>query len=80
MTVDTGLAVPDTYEVGNASGLLTSGFHWWYNARKRGGNMTIAEWHNDTIGGRTVESLKKNGFTAAYFANREDAADSSLNL
>lgn len=31
------------------------------------------EWHNDIIGSKVVEALKKNNFTAAYFKNREEA-------
>ncbi|MGD0153743.1 MAG: lactate utilization protein [Thermacetogeniaceae bacterium] len=35
--------------------------------------MTIAEWHDATIGGRVVEALKKNGFEAVYFPHRQEA-------
>ena len=35
--------------------------------------MTIEEWHEAAIGGRVVEALKKNGFEAVYFPQRQDA-------
>ena len=35
--------------------------------------MTVEEWHDAAIGGRVVEALKKNGFEAVYFPQREDA-------
>ena len=37
-------------------------------------------WHNEIIGKRTVESLKKNGFQAAYFSDKEEAAQYVLSL
>ncbi len=35
--------------------------------------MNVEEWHDAAIGGRVVEALKKNGFEAVYFPQREDA-------
>lgn len=35
--------------------------------------MSVQSWHNDTLGNRVVQSLKKNFFDAIYFPNREEA-------
>lgn len=35
----------------------------------------IHNWHNETIGLKTVETLKKNGFSAIYFQNGEEASE-----
>ena len=35
----------------------------------------IHNWHNETIGLKAVEALKKNGFSALYFQNGEEASE-----
>ena len=35
----------------------------------------IHNWHNETIGLKTVEALKKNGFFAVYFNSGEEASE-----
>ncbi|MDD4783749.1 MAG: lactate utilization protein [Syntrophaceticus sp.] len=35
--------------------------------------MSITEWHNAAIAGKVVKALKKNGFDAVYFSNRDEA-------
>ncbi|MBO8137826.1 MAG: lactate utilization protein [Desulfotomaculum sp.] len=35
--------------------------------------MSIQQWHNDTLGKKVVEQLKKNEFDAVYFSDREEA-------
>lgn len=35
----------------------------------------IHNWHNETIGLKTVEVLKKNGFSALYFQSGEEASE-----
>ncbi|KLU64393.1 MULTISPECIES: lactate utilization protein [Desulfosporosinus] len=41
--------------------------------------MEINEWHNETIGRKAVEALKKNEFDAVYFATAEEAAAFIMN-
>ncbi|MGC7872202.1 lactate utilization protein [Desulfosporosinus sp. SYSU MS00001] len=41
--------------------------------------MEINEWHNETIGHKAVEALKKNEFDAVYFATAEEAAAFIMN-
>lgn len=40
--------------------------------------MSVVAWHRETIGQKTVEALRKNGFDAEYAATREAAAESAL--
>lgn len=40
--------------------------------------MSIHEWHNETVGKRVVEALKKNNFDAVYCACREEAVQRVL--
>lgn len=37
--------------------------------------MSVLAWHNDTLGKKVVEALKKNSFDAVYFSNRQEAVD-----
>ena len=39
----------------------------------------IKLWHNDILGKRLVENLKKNHFDAEYFATKEEAAEEIFN-
>ena len=39
----------------------------------------IHNWHNETIGSRVVEVLKKNGFSAVYFQSGEEASEFIMN-
>ncbi|MFZ5943147.1 MAG: lactate utilization protein [Bacillota bacterium] len=41
--------------------------------------MDIEKWHNDTLGAKVVESLKKNNFDAVYFSDKDTAAQYVLN-
>jgi len=40
--------------------------------------MSVVTWHRETIGQKTVEALRKNGFDAEYVAGREEAAERAL--
>lgn len=40
----------------------------------------LINWHNDVIGKRTVEALKKNNFNATYFSERQKAIEYVLQL
>ncbi|MTI80381.1 MAG: lactate utilization protein [Firmicutes bacterium] len=40
--------------------------------------MSTQEWHNDALGNKVVEALKKNEFDAVYFSNREQAVEHVL--
>ena len=42
--------------------------------------MSIKDWHNDTIGQKVVEALKKNKFDAVYFPDKEGGAKYILNF
>jgi hypothetical protein len=42
-------------------------------AQKGAVAMTVEEWHDAAMGGRTVDALKRNGFEAVYFPRREAA-------
>ena len=35
----------------------------------------IHSWHNETIGSKTIEALKKNGFSAIYLQSGEEASE-----
>ena len=37
--------------------------------------MSITEWHKAAIAGKVVKALKKNGFEAVYFSNRDEATE-----
>lgn len=37
--------------------------------------MDFIEWHDQTLGAKTVEALKKNFFDAVYFDTKEEAAE-----
>jgi len=39
----------------------------------------ICNWHNETIGVKVIESLKKNGFSTAYFKSGEEASEFIMN-
>lgn len=40
--------------------------------------MSVVSWHRETIGQKTVEALRKNGFDADYVPTREEAAEQAL--
>lgn len=40
----------------------------------------LKNWHNETIGTKTVEALKKNNFAAAYCQTKQDALEYILTL
>ncbi|MDR3319496.1 MAG: lactate utilization protein [Desulfovibrio sp.] len=40
----------------------------------------VIQWHYETIGNKTVTALVKNGFAAAYFADRYSAVDHVMSL
>lgn len=40
----------------------------------------LNKWRGETLGKKTVQALEKNGFTAAYFADREEAVAHILSL
>lgn len=42
--------------------------------------MNVNSWHNDLLGQRVVEALKKNDFDAVYFSSREEAVKYMLDL
>jgi len=37
--------------------------------------MTVKQWHNDIIGQKVVEALKKNYFDAVYFSGKDEAKE-----
>ena len=42
--------------------------------------MNLHQWHNDILGERTVEALKKNNFDAVYFTDKKDAVEHILSF
>jgi hypothetical protein len=40
----------------------------------------LGKWHNDVIGRRAADALKKNNFSADYFSSRQDAVSHVLRL
>lgn len=40
----------------------------------------IMNWHNDVLGQRVVEALKKHNFSACYFADRKEAVDRIIQM
>ena len=40
--------------------------------------MSVNQWHNETLGQKVVEALRKNNFDAVYFDNKEDAVEHVL--
>lgn len=42
--------------------------------------QVLENWHNDVIGQRVVEALKKNNFSANYFRNRQEGIEYVLQL
>lgn len=42
--------------------------------------MNVHQWHQETLGKRAVEALKKNNFDAIYFSHKEEAAQHILNF
>ena len=38
-------------------------------------NKEVLSWHNETLGNKAVEALKKNFFNAVYFQNTEEATE-----
>lgn len=42
--------------------------------------MSVAEWHDEVIGKKVVENLKKNGFDAVYYSEREKAVEHVLSF
>lgn len=40
----------------------------------------LIQWHNDTVGGKVVEALQRNNFSARYFNNRQDAISYVLDM